>query len=290
MDDAVLERSVALERLEADSLESPLLRDFRDEQRADLHVLHERTGRKQGVAIASRIPGSVVSSTVFPRGGGRGVVLIDNYDSFTINLAHRIAERGVDVAVVRNDETTVEEVLAARPAGVVISPGPRSPREAGISVPLVVACAGATPPIPLLGVCLGHQAIGVAFGGRVVRALAPVHGRATAIRHGNVGVLFGLPNPFLAARYHSLVIDSDALPAEFLVHARSREGEIMGVLHRRLPIEGVQFHPESFLTPQGPRMIEAFLRRCGLRLRPAGVASPGTGRTRRRVVGLPRGR
>jgi anthranilate synthase component II len=182
---------------------------------------------------------------------------------------------------VRNDEVSVEEVLAARPAGVVISPGPRSPHEAGISTALVVACAQSTPPIPLLGVCLGHQAIGVAFGGRVVRARAPIHGRATAIRHRGVGVLRGLPNPFLAARYHSLVVDPDALPAALFVHARSSEGEIMGFLHRSLPIEGVQFHPESFLTPEGPRMIETFLRRCGLARSRSRIGM------RRRVVGAP---
>jgi anthranilate synthase/aminodeoxychorismate synthase-like glutamine amidotransferase len=196
---------------------------------------------------------------------------VDNYDSFTRNLAHLVAQLGADVVVVRNDEATVAQVLAAHPAGVVISPGPRSPAEAGISVPLVCACADATPPVPVLGVCLGHQAIGVAFGGRVVRARRPVHGRATTVRSTRRGLLAALPRTFRAARYHSLVVDEATLPAALEVVARSDEGEVMAVAHRALPVDGVQFHPESFLTPSGPAILAAFLRRCGLRPRAVAV-------------------
>jgi len=197
----------------------------------------------------------------------RPVVLVDNYDSFTRNLAHLLAQLGADVVVVRNDAVTVAEVFAARPAGVVISPGPRSPAEAGISVALVRACAAATPPVPVLGVCLGHQAIGVAFGGRVVRAVRPVHGRATAVRSTGRGLLAGLPRTFRAARYHSLVVDPATLPEVLDVVARSDEGEILALTHRTRPVDGVQFHPESFLSPHGPAILAAFLRRCGLRPR-----------------------
>ncbi|MBL9086218.1 MAG: aminodeoxychorismate/anthranilate synthase component II [Planctomycetia bacterium] len=199
------------------------------------------------------------------------MVVVDNYDSFTHNLAHLLAQLGADVAVVRNDGATVAEVLAARPAGVVLSPGPLSPAEAGISVALVRACARATPPVPVFGVCLGHQAIGVAFGGRVGRAVRPVHGRATAVRSTRRGLLAGLPRTFRAARYHSLVVDEASLPAALEVVARSPEGEVMAVAHRTLPVDGVQFHPESFLTPHGPAILAAFLRRCGLRPRTAAV-------------------
>jgi anthranilate synthase/aminodeoxychorismate synthase-like glutamine amidotransferase len=195
-------------------------------------------------------------------------VVVDNYDSFTENLAHLLAQLGARVVVVRNDAATVAEVLASKPAGVVISPGPKAPKEAGISVPLIRACAHAAEPIPVLGVCLGHQAIGEAFGGRTVRARRPAHGRALPVFHEGRGALAGLPCPFLAARYHSLVIDPDALPADLEPTAWSREGDLMAVLHRRLPIEGVQFHPESYLTGPGPRILAAFLRRAGLSPRP----------------------
>jgi len=205
-------------------------------------------------------------------------VLLDNYDSFTLNLAHLLARHGSDVAIVRHDEASAADVLAAGPAGVVISPGPLSPREAGISVPLVLACARAEPAVPVLGVCLGHQAIGVAFGARVERAVVPVHGRATPILHRGAGVLAGLSSPLLAARYHSLVVSPDAVPADLLVHATSREGEVMGLLHRRLPIAGLQFHPESYLTPDGPRMVAAFLARCGLARASRRVVRPRRGR------------
>lgn len=199
------------------------------------------------------------------------VVLLDNYDSFTQNLAHLLAMLGADVAVVRHDAATVDEVLAVRPAGVVVSPGPLSPREAGISVALIRACAAARPPVPVLGVCLGHQALGVAFGGAVRRARRPVHGRATSIRSRRRGLLAGLPARFRAARYHSLVVDRRTLPDGLEVTATSAEGEIMALEHRTLPLAGVQFHPESFLTPHGPAVLAAFLRRCGLRLRRAAL-------------------
>lgn len=216
-------------------------------------------------------PGRLLPSLPRRRRRPRPVVVVDNYDSFTHNLAHLLAQLGADVAVVRNDGATVAEVLAARPAGVVLSPGPLSPAEAGISVALVRACARATPPVPVFGVCLGHQAIGVAFGGRVGRAVRPVHGRATAVRSTRRGLLAGLPRTFRAARYHSLVVDEASLPAALEVVARSPEGEVMAVAHRTLPVDGVQFHPESFLTPHGPAILAAFLRRCGLRPRTAAV-------------------
>jgi len=213
--------------------------------------------------------GRIVRGRVLPAGGPCGIVLIDNYDSFTENLAHLLAQLGASVTVVRNDAATVARVIAARPQGVVISPGPHAPRDAGVSVPLIRACARARPAIPVLGVCLGHQAIGEAFGARTVRARRPVHGRALPVRHAGRGSLRGLRSPFLAARYHSLVIDPDSLPGVLEVTARSDEGEIMAVLHRDLPVEGVQFHPESHLTAVGPRILAAFLRRCGERPRPA---------------------
>ena len=199
-----------------------------------------------------------------PRGA---VWLVDNVDSFSENLAHAIAMLGPTVVVVRHDATTPARVLLARPAAIVLSPGPKTPKEAGISVPLVRAIARARAPVPLLGVCLGHQAIGEAFGARVVRAKAPVHGRATAVRHAGRGSLRGLPRTFRAARYHSLVLDPRTLPQDLEPTAWSEEGEVMAVLHRSLPVEGVQFHPESYLTPLGPRILAAFLRRAGLRVR-----------------------
>jgi anthranilate synthase component 2 len=185
---------------------------------------------------------------------------VDNYDSFTENLAHLLADLGAVVFVARNDDRPVEAVLGARPAGVVVSPGPCTPSEAGISVDLVRACGEVRPPIPVLGVCLGHQAIGVAYGARVARAREPVHGRATPIRHARRGLLRGLPSPFPAARYHSLVVSR--LPPALEATARSERGEVMGLAHRDLPVEGVQFHPESYLTPHGRRLLAAFLRRC----------------------------
>jgi anthranilate synthase/aminodeoxychorismate synthase-like glutamine amidotransferase len=200
-----------------------------------------------------------------PRGA---VWLVDNYDSFTENLAHGLAMLGATVVVARHDEVGVDRVLASRPRALVLSPGPRTPREAGISVRLVRAVAALDRPLPLLGVCLGHQAIAAALGGRVVRAREPVHGRATKVRHAGRGVLEGLPSPFPAARYHSLVVDERSLPRDLVATAWSEAGEVMALAHRSKPIEGVQFHPESFLTPAGPRILAAFLRGAGLRVRP----------------------
>jgi anthranilate synthase component 2 len=197
------------------------------------------------------------------------VWVVDNYDSFTENLAHLLAQLGATVFVARNDERSVAQVLRARPAGVVVSPGPCTPAEAGVSVDLIRACGRARPPVPVLGVCLGHQAIGAAYGARVVRAREPVHGRATSIRHRGAGLLAGLPSPLRAARYHSLVVSPTGLPPALRPTAWSTSGEIMGLAHASLPVEGVQFHPESYLTDVGPRLLCAFLRRCGLRPRPA---------------------
>lgn len=210
------------------------------------------------------VPGRVLRSPVLRRAGPRGIVLVDNYDSFTLNLAHLLAQLGADVQVVRHDEASVAQVLAAAPRGVVLSPGPLAPAQAGICVALVRACARAARPVPLLGVCLGHQAIGAAFGARVVRARVPVHGRALPVSHDGHGLLAGLPDPFPAARYHSLVVSPRGLPRSLVAHAWSAEGEIMALAHAERPIEGVQFHPESYLTPDGPRLLAAFLRRCGV--------------------------
>ena len=195
-----------------------------------------------------------------PPGAWRGVVLVDNYDSFTRNLADALAQLGADVAVVRNDAVSVARLLRARPRGIVLSPGPHAPAQAGICLELVRRAPAS---LPILGVCLGHQAIGEAFGGRVVRAKRPVHGRALAVRHAGVGLLAGCARPFLAARYHSLVVAAASLPAVLEATAWSDDGELMALRHRTRPVEGVQFHPESFLTPAGPRILANFLRRAG---------------------------
>jgi anthranilate synthase component 2 len=184
------------------------------------------------------------------------VILIDNYDSFTFNLAHLIATSGARVEVVRNDEMTASQIVAAAPAGVVISPGPCAPAEAGISVAAVRACAEAG--VPLLGICLGHQAIGAAFGAQVIKAPSPVHGKAFPVTHDGRGVLAGLPSPFQATRYHSLVVDEATLPRDLLVTART-DGMLMAVRHRTHPVEGVQFHPESILTTHGSAVIASFV-------------------------------
>jgi anthranilate synthase component 2 len=184
------------------------------------------------------------------------VILIDNYDSFTFNLAHLLATSGARVEVVRNDEVTAPAVIAAGPAGVVISPGLCAPAEAGISVAAVTACAEAG--VPLLGICLGHQAIGAAFGARIIKAPSPVHGKASPVTHDGHGVLAGLPNPFQATRYHSLIIDEATLPPGLLVTART-DGLPMAVSHRTRPVDGVQFHPESILTAHGATIIASFV-------------------------------
>jgi anthranilate synthase component 2 len=188
------------------------------------------------------------------------VLMIDNYDSFTYNLVQYLGELGAAVDVRRNDAITLDEVEALAVDGVVISPGPCTPREAGVSVPLIQRFAGR---IPLLGVCLGHQAIGAAFGGAIVRAPRIMHGKTSPIHHDGGGVFAGLPDPFDATRYHSLVIDPATLPAVLLRTAWTDEGEIMGVRHRELAVEGVQFHPESVLTAYGKTLLGNFLARLG---------------------------
>ena len=185
------------------------------------------------------------------------LLLIDNYDSFTYNLLHYLAELGAEVVVRRNDAIEVQEALAMRPAGIVLSPGPCTPTEAGICLPLTAAAAQAG--IPLLGVCLGHQTIGQAFGGRVVRCHEIVHGKMGAMHHRGQGVFRGLPSPFLATRYHSLVVDRASLPPELEVTAWLEDGTIMGLQHREKPIEGVQFHPESIASEHGHQLLENFL-------------------------------
>jgi len=182
--------------------------------------------------------------------------MIDNYDSFTYNLVQYFGELGEDVVVFRNDEITPDEVTQLRPAHIVISPGPCTPTEAGVSVSMIARYSGQ---IPILGVCLGHQSIGQAFGGRIVHARQLMHGKTSPIFHSNTGVFRGLPNPFTATRYHSLVIERDSLPACLEITAWTEDGEIMGVRHKTLPIEGVQFHPESILTEHGHKLLENFL-------------------------------
>lgn len=184
------------------------------------------------------------------------LLMIDNYDSFTYNLVQYLGELGEDVVVRRNDEITLDEVAAMKPHRIVVSPGPCTPKEAGISVPLIEKFAGQ---IPLLGVCLGHQSIGQAFGGRVVHARELMHGKTSAIEHKGEGVFHALPNPLQATRYHSLVIERDSLPACLEVTAWSADGEIMGVRHKSLAVEGVQFHPESILTEHGHDLLRNFL-------------------------------
>jgi len=184
------------------------------------------------------------------------LLLIDNYDSFTYNLAQYLGELGADVHVHRNDAISLEQIAAWRPEKVVISPGPCTPTEAGISVPLIQRFAGE---MPILGVCLGHQAIGQAFGGKIIRAQRVMHGKLSAIRHDGKGVFKGLPSPFTATRYHSLAIERASFPSCLEITAESDDGEIMGVRHRELPIEGVQFHPEAILTEHGHALLSHFL-------------------------------
>jgi anthranilate synthase/aminodeoxychorismate synthase-like glutamine amidotransferase len=188
------------------------------------------------------------------------ILIIDNYDSFTYNLVQYMGELGAEIDVKRNDETRVEELLASAPEGLVISPGPGVPENAGVSIEAVKRFGEAG--IPVFGVCLGHQSIGEAFGGRTVRARSIMHGKTSAIEHDGKGVFAGLPEPFDATRYHSLVIEEASLPEDLEVTARTADGEIMGVRHRALPIEGVQFHPESILTQVGKPLLGNFLERC----------------------------
>ncbi|MGB5734620.1 MAG: aminodeoxychorismate/anthranilate synthase component II [Thiohalocapsa sp.] len=189
------------------------------------------------------------------------LLMIDNYDSFTYNLVQYFGELGAEVRVARNDELSVEQALALAPERIVISPGPCTPNEAGISVPLIRAAAGR---VPILGVCLGHQSIGQAFGGDIVKARAVMHGKTSLIHHDDRGLFSGLENPFEATRYHSLVIDAASLPAQLEATAwtateAGERDEIMGVRHRELPVQGVQFHPESILTSHGHALLKNFL-------------------------------
>jgi anthranilate synthase/aminodeoxychorismate synthase-like glutamine amidotransferase len=186
------------------------------------------------------------------------ILLIDNYDSFTYNLAQYLGELGVDVQVERNDAIAVEAITGRAPAAIVISPGPCTPNEAGISMDVVRAYAGK---IPILGVCLGHQCIGQVFGGRIVRAPRIMHGKTSKIFHDERGLFAGVDNPFVATRYHSLVIAPESLPDALEVTAKTWEDEIMGVRHRELLVEGVQFHPESIMTTAGKQLLANFLER-----------------------------
>jgi len=184
------------------------------------------------------------------------LLMIDNYDSFTYNLVQYLGELGADVQVYRNDALTLEQIAAWRPERIVLSPGPCTPSEAGICVPLIQRFAGQ---IPILGVCLGHQAIGQAFGGRIVRARHVMHGKLSPVTHGEQGVFAGLPSPLTVTRYHSLAIERASLPSCLEITAESDDGEIMGVRHREAAVEGVQFHPEAILTQQGHELLSNFL-------------------------------
>jgi anthranilate synthase component II len=184
------------------------------------------------------------------------LLMIDNYDSFTYNLVQYFGELGEEVRVARNDEITLDEIAALKPDRLCISPGPCSPAEAGISVALIQRFAGE---IPMLGVCLGHQAIGHAFGGKVVRAHTLMHGKTSPVEHHAAGVFTGLPAPFTAARYHSLAVERESLPESLEVTAWTADGEIMGLRHRTLPVEGVQFHPESIASEHGHQLLKNFL-------------------------------
>jgi len=185
------------------------------------------------------------------------ILVIDNYDSFTYNLVQYLGELGQRVRVVRNDQIDVPGIARLKPDRLLVSPGPCTPREAGISLAAIRAFA---PRVPILGVCLGHQAIGEAFGGKVVRATRLMHGKTSEVRHDGRGVFQGLPNPLTATRYHSLLVSPAGLPGRLVVTARTRAGEIMGLRHRRFPTEGVQFHPESILTESGKALLANFIK------------------------------
>lgn len=200
------------------------------------------------------------------------ILLLDNYDSFTYNLFQALAELGAEVEVVRNDKITVDEIEARLDEieGIVVSPGPCTPSDAGISVELIQRLAGK---VPILGVCLGHQSIGQAFGAKIVLAPELMHGKTSEIRHDGTGIYDGIANPFTATRYHSLIIDPETLPGEFVVTATSKDGIIQGIRHKTMPIEGVQYHPESILTVVGKDLLRNFLKTCGA-LSPEHEAQP----------------
>jgi len=184
------------------------------------------------------------------------ILLLDNYDSFTYNIAQYLGQMGEELIVRRNDQITLSEIEELRPERIVISPGPCTPKEAGISVPLIQRFAGK---IPILGVCLGHQAIGAAFGGRVIRARKIMHGKTSAILHDGKTIFRKLPQRFIATRYHSLIVERSSLPRELEISAETGDGTVMGLRHRRMQVEGVQFHPESVLTEVGFRLLQNFL-------------------------------
>ena len=184
------------------------------------------------------------------------LLLLDNYDSFTYNLYQYLCELGAEVVVRRNDQTTLEEIEALAPAGIVISPGPCTPNEAGICNEVIRSFG---PRLPMLGVCLGHQCLGQVYGGRVIRAPVPMHGKISRIQHAGAGVLTGLPQPFDAVRYHSLIVERATLPADLEITAETDDGLIMALRHRSYPVEGVQFHPESMLTHPGKDLLRNFL-------------------------------
>ncbi|MBC7253111.1 MAG: aminodeoxychorismate/anthranilate synthase component II [Actinobacteria bacterium] len=195
--------------------------------------------------------------------GGK-ILMIDNYDSFTYNLVQFLGILGADLVVFRNDHTRLEQVEELRPAGIVISPGPKAPGDAGLSKDIILEFG---PRVPILGVCLGHQCIGEAYGGKVDRAPYVMHGKTSLIHHDGKGVFRGLPDPMEAARYHSLVVLEGSLPSCLEISARTDDGLIMGLRHREFPVEGIQFHPESFMTPQGLRLLANFLELAGMRAR-----------------------
>ena len=194
------------------------------------------------------------------------ILLIDNYDSFTYNLVHYLGELGAEVEVHRNDTLTAEEALARRPEGIVLSPGPCDPDKAGICLDLIKAADGR---VPILGVCLGHQSIGQAYGGKVVRAPVCMHGKISEIHHAGKGVFAGLPNPFEATRYHSLIVERSSLPDFFEITAETSDGLIMGLQHKELPLHGVQFHPESIATQNGHALLKNFLEIAASAVEPA---------------------
>jgi anthranilate synthase/aminodeoxychorismate synthase-like glutamine amidotransferase len=190
------------------------------------------------------------------------VLVIDNYDSFVYNLVQELGELGADPVVFRNDTIDVAGIRGAQPDALLVSPGPGRPEDAGVTIEAIRTLAGS---VPILGVCLGHQAIGQVFGGRVVQAPALMHGKTSEIRHCGTGIFAGLPEPLVATRYHSLVVTPDAVPRELEVTARTEDGIVMGLRHRALPVEGVQFHPESILTTTGPALLANFLAQVGPR-------------------------
>lgn len=183
-------------------------------------------------------------------------LLIDNYDSFTYNLWHYLGELGAEVAVYRNDALTVDQVMEMAPQGIILSPGPCDPDRAGICLPLIARAAGQ---VPLFGVCLGHQSIGQAFGGKVIRAPEPLHGKVSTLTHNGRGIFHGIPSPFQATRYHSLIVERESLPACLEITAETADGLIMGLEHKDFPIYGVQFHPESIASEHGHAMLKNFL-------------------------------